>query len=100
MACHDANGSAAGFNMASPGWEKAMVGKPPKGGGNPGFTSVCASSGKQYLIPNSQPAQGLFLDKLFKATPPCGNQMPPIEPTLSAQEMACVQTWANALTKP
>ncbi|HEX3694310.1 MAG TPA: hypothetical protein VH374_02880 [Polyangia bacterium] len=44
----------------------------------------------------SQPATGLFLDKL-KATPPCGAQMPlaTVAAPLSATEMACVQKWAN-----
>src|SRR3954464_12025315 len=31
--CHDANGSAANFNMASPGWETHLVGVIPKEGG-------------------------------------------------------------------
>jgi hypothetical protein len=100
MACHDANGSAAGFNMASSGWEKNLVGGKPKVGGAPGLGSVCVNSGKQYLIPGSVPAQGLFLDKLMSAKPACGAQMPLIPPNLTAQELDCVQRWANGLTKP
>jgi hypothetical protein len=100
MACHDASGSAAGFNMASPGWEKNLVGKYPKAGGATGLGSVCMQSTKPYLQANSSPATGLFLDKLFANKPACGAQMPLIPPNLSAAEMDCVQRWANGLTKP
>jgi hypothetical protein len=98
-ACHDASGTSAGFNMASPGWEKTLVGKNPKGGGAQGFSSACTSVNMPYLIPNSVPAKGLFLEKL-QPKPPCGSEMPVLTTYLTADELACVQTWANALTKP
>jgi hypothetical protein len=100
MACHDAAGSAAGFNMASAGWEKNLVGKMPKAGGAPGLGSACLAAGMPYLVAGSAPARGLFLDKLMAAKPVCGAQMPLIPPNLSAQELDCVQRWANGLTKP
>jgi hypothetical protein len=100
MACHDASGSAANFNMYSPGWEKNLVGKMPKAGGAPGLGSACLQAGKPYLVAGSAPATGLFLDKLMNAKPTCGAQMPLIPPNLSAQELDCVQRWANGLTKP
>jgi hypothetical protein len=97
-ACHDANGTSANFNMATPGWEKNLVGKMPKGGGSSGFASACAQVGMPYLIAGSQPARGLFLEKL-QPKPPCGSEMPVLTTYLSADELACVQTWANGLTK-
>ena len=99
MACHDANGTSANFNMASPGWEKNLVGKMPKAGGGAGFNSACAAAGKAYLVANSAPATGLFLDKLM-GKPVCGLQMPLLTSYLSATELDCVQRWANGITKP
>jgi hypothetical protein len=97
-ACHDAKGTSANFDMASPGWEMKLVGGNPNGGGAAGFGSQCQGKGP-YLIAGSSPARGLFLDKLA-AKPPCGNQMPLLPPTLTATELDCVQRWANGLTKP
>jgi pilus assembly protein FimV len=98
-ACHDASGTSAGFNMATPGWEKNLVGKVPQGGGAAGFSSACKSSGMPYLMAGSVPAQGLFLKKL-QPKPPCGSEMPVLTTYLTPDELACVQTWANSLTKP
>jgi len=98
--CHSANMPAAAFDMATPGWERLMIGKMPPGGGPTNTASMCAGMGKTYLVANSQPAMGLFLDKL-SATPPCGVRMPNLPlMDLSAADLACVQEWANALTKP
>jgi hypothetical protein len=92
-ACHDANGTAANFDMATTGWEMKLVGTNPKGGG----TSVCASNGP-YLDPGSNPATGLFMTKLKGGTGlVCGVRMPQVGGTLSAGEIAMVQQWANAL---
>ena len=69
-ACHDANGTAANFDMASDGWQTRLVAVNPKGAGlNP---SMCAANGP-YLVAGMQPATGLFLDKLKpNTTPACG----------------------------
>jgi fibronectin-binding autotransporter adhesin len=100
MACHDAKGSAASFNMKTTGWEKNLVGVSSKTTGNaPGLGSVCGQSGMPYLVAGSSPASGLFLDKLRNAKPACGAQMPLIPPNLTPQELDCVQRWANGLTK-
>jgi hypothetical protein len=100
MACHDANGSSANFNMATPGWEKTLVGRMPKTGGAAGLQTQCGAAGMPYLVAGSSPAKGLFLDKLFSTKPVCGAQMPLLPPTLTPTEMDCVQRWANGLTKP
>jgi hypothetical protein len=98
-ACHDAKGTAAGFDMASANWQNKLIGISPKAGGGNGFTSQCLAAGMPYLVAGSSPARGLFLEKL-KATPICGSQMPALPPLLTAQELDCVQRWANGLTKP
>jgi len=94
-ACHDAFGSGGNFDMSSPGWEQRLVGVFPKGGGQ--VPSMCFDSNEPYLIAGSQPARGLFMDK-FNQIPPCGIVMPQVGPTVSPVDLACFQTWANALT--
>jgi len=93
--CHDANGTAANFDMGSDSWQTRLVGVNPKGGGaNP---SLCGAGGP-YLVAGVQPATGLFLDKVKPdTTAACGVLMPQIGPKLSAEEFDCVQSWANAL---
>jgi hypothetical protein len=96
-ACHDAKGTSAGFDMATTGWEKTLVGRTPNKGGSAGFMSLCPST-DVYLVAGSNPARGLFLDKL-KPNPPCGNMMPALGSALTASELDCVQRWANGLTQ-
>jgi hypothetical protein len=96
-ACHDRSGSAAGFDMATPGWEKTLVGRYPSTGGVPGLESMCGAAGMPYLVPGSQPAAGLFLSKLRDPSP-CGAEMPTVSGPLTPGELECVQRWANALT--
>ena len=91
--CHDANGTSAAFDMTSPGWQTHLVGVNPKGGGT--LASACAANGP-YLVPGMIPAKGLFLDKLKEGTA-CGVVMPFAGTVLTATELDCVQTWANAL---
>lgn len=97
-ACHDANGSAANFDMASPGWETHLVGVTPKGGGS--VASKCApgpNATKPYLVKGSNPATGLFMDK-FQSIPPCGDSMPMLTGPITAADMACIKAWAVGLT--
>jgi hypothetical protein len=98
-ACHDANGTAANFDMASADWQTHLVGVTPKGGGT--VPSMCENETMPYLVAQSSPATGLFLRKLaIGGGVPCGAQMPNLPPLLNATEKACVQSWANAITKP
>jgi len=98
-ACHDANGAAANFDMASTDWQTHLVGVTPRGGGT--VPSMCEKETMPYLVANSSPATGLFLRKLaIGGGVPCGAQMPNLPPLLNATEKACVQSWANAITKP
>jgi hypothetical protein len=93
--CHDPDGTAANFDMASDGWQMRLVGVNPRGAGlNP---SQCAANGP-YLVAGMQPATGLFLDKVKPdTTPACGVLMPQVGAKLDAAEFECVQSWANAL---
>jgi hypothetical protein len=102
MACHDAAGVGAGFDMVTAGWETRMVGKLPNKNVGPvvGLRSQCDPVGGAYLVKGSVPAKGLFLDKLRNTNQACGMQMPLISNYLTLAEMDCVQRWANALTKP
>jgi hypothetical protein len=93
--CHDAVGTSANFDMASPDWQTHLVGVNPKGGG--ALASMCGSNGP-YLVPNMLPARGLFIDKLKDGTTPaCGVLMPQVGTKLSPAELDCVQAWANGL---
>jgi hypothetical protein len=94
--CHDDLGTSANFEMKSTGWETKLVGVFPKGGG--GLPSKCATSSKPFLIPGVIPATGLFIDKVKpSATLECGDPMPLVGATLTDDEFACVQSWANAI---
>jgi hypothetical protein len=99
-ACHGKATPAGNFDMETAGWETTMVGKTAPGGGAiPSTASKCGGMNRVYLVAGSNPATGLFLDKLG-GHPSCGAVMPNIGVPLNAAELACVQTWANALTAP
>jgi hypothetical protein len=91
--CHKAEVASAygGFDMTTPGWEKRLVGAGPPSNAPP--SNMCKGKGFIYLN-KTQPATGLFLDKLGP-TPPCGVRMPQLLNPLSSTEIACVQKWAN-----
>jgi hypothetical protein len=97
-ACHGKTSKAGGLDMETAGWETGLVGK-AAGGTTTGPASLCGGMGKVYLVAGSNPATGLFIEKL-KANPPCGERMPNLPlMDLTAAEIACVQSWANNLTK-
>jgi hypothetical protein len=85
--------AGGGFDMVTPGWEKKLVGSGPPSAAPE--TNACLGEGLNYLN-KTQPATGLFLDKL-KPTVPCGQAMPIIGGVLSPGELACVQRWADGL---
>jgi len=96
--CHDDMGSSAGFSMTKPGWDTAMVGGKPQGGGIPTFEANPNCAGMTYLDPGSNPASGLFMRKLTLQFG-CGMQMPYIGNKVSVADLATIQDWANTLTK-
>ena len=61
---------------------------------------MCAGMNFVYLKAGSNPASGLFLDKLNPATAaPCGAHMPNLPPMLTTAQFACVQSYLSTLTK-
>jgi hypothetical protein len=56
-------------------------------------------STEPYLVPGSNPAMGLLLDKMFVKPAPCGDPMPSIG-TLTQQNMDCIKSWALSVTSP
>ncbi|MEA2697543.1 MAG: hypothetical protein QOI66_1814 [Myxococcales bacterium] len=83
--------STGGFDMVTPGWERRLVGAGPPDCAP--YSNLCKGQGRVYLN-KTQPATGLFLDKL-KANPTCGDQMPRQLPPLTDSDLACIQKWAN-----
>ena len=100
--CHDNTGAAAGLDLTSTGWQNMLVGRAPSAtaGASASLRSMCAGMNFVYPKAGSTPASGLFLDKLNPAAAaPCGAHMPNLPPMLTAQQFACVQSFANTLTK-
>jgi hypothetical protein len=104
-ACHGGPDPAAGLALTKTAgpisdaeWKAKLVGVFPTGGGFGGTKSMCGSVGIPYLVAGSLPATGLFLDKLFRPTPLCGDAMPSIGGPLTTAEKDCIQRWANKLT--
>jgi hypothetical protein len=85
--------SYGGFDMEIAGWEQRLASAGPSS--NAPLGNQCKNTGVNYLD-RRQPATGLFLEKL-SPNPPCGSQMPLDLPKLSADELACIQKWANNL---
>jgi hypothetical protein len=101
-ACHDANGSAAGLDLVSVGWQNKLVGMGPSASAaSAPIPTMCAGKGP-YLVAGSNPAQGLLLDKIdpTATTVPCGLHMPYLLPNLTTQQFACIKSWATTLTNP
>jgi hypothetical protein len=94
--CHGAM-PAAGLDFKSPGWEARLLGGTPTRGAGVLAMTMCADQGRVYLVPGSNPAVGLLLDKLGP-NPPCGQRMPFGLPALQPADLACFQAWATALT--
>lgn len=96
--CHDAAGTYAGFKMAPAGWEQNLVGVNPVGGQS---QEVCMPSDGPYLVAGSNPATGLFIRKISGTGDLCtGGSRMPLGGSLTAEEAACVTSWATTLTSP
>lgn len=89
--CHGA-GAPLEIDLQSPGVTARLLDKKST-------SAMCGGAQQPYLVPNSNPATGLFMDK-FLATPPCGVYMPFLGfgGDLTSQEMACIADWATAVT--
>jgi hypothetical protein len=95
-ACHNPNILAGGLDLTTGSLVAKLLDKPSNATAN----AICASNTKPYLQSNSNPAQGFLIDKLMIAPPIiCGSQMPELPPPpLNATDMACVMSWATAVT--
>jgi len=51
-------------------------------------------TGMTLLVANSNPAKGVFVDKITMSTPPCGSSMP-LGSLPSAADQACLTSWAT-----
>jgi hypothetical protein len=98
-ACHDSAATAAGLDLTTAGWQSMLVGRAPSATAGT-LKSMCAGKGLVYLNAGSNPATGLFLDKLHpNAVAPCGAHMPNLGTMLTMQQFDCVQSFATTLTK-
>jgi hypothetical protein len=102
LACHDNKGSAAGLDLVSEGWQNKLVGMGPSAAAaSAPIPTLCAGMGP-YLVAGSNPAKGLFMDKIdpTTTTAPCGVHMPYLQANITTQQFACIQSWATTLTNP
>jgi hypothetical protein len=93
--CHTGT-TYAGLDLTAASLPGLLNMSPPGGGSLP---SVCAGMGKMYLIPHTNPAQGLLIDKLG-SNPGCGVRMPYLLAALSTDDINCIKSWALTLTSP
>jgi hypothetical protein len=94
--CH--TGTAyAGLDL-TPSSLPGLLDKAPVGGGS-AVASLCTGMGKVYLKSNTNPAEGLLLDKLGSNSG-CGVRMPYMLPALPQSDIDCIKSWALMLTSP
>jgi len=95
--CHDPSNTSsnAGLDFTkSTGYVAELLGKSSQGVGS----SVCGSSSMPYLVEGSNPAAGLFIDKIVNSPPSCGVQMPYGMTALAGSDLTCVKSWALGIT--
>jgi hypothetical protein len=94
--CHNsstASSLAGGLDLTPDANIKSrLVGVKSSGKGG----SACGSNTTPYLNAGSNPATGLFIDKLGP-NPPCGVRMPQVG-TLTSTQQQCLKNWATSLT--
>jgi hypothetical protein len=91
-ACHGATAKESGLDLVSAGVVARLLDKAP----DPAMSVSCSASTMPYLISNTNPAQGLLLDKLSSGS--CGSPMPYPLGNLPQQQRDCLTQWANAVT--
>ncbi|HMF40336.1 MAG TPA: hypothetical protein VKQ32_06570 [Polyangia bacterium] len=91
--CHGAVLHESGLDLVSPGVIARLLDKAP----DPTTSISCMGSTMPYLIPNSNPASGLLIDKL-KSSPSCGVAQPYPLGNLPADQKSCLLQWATAVT--
>ncbi len=98
VGCHSpASALNAGLDLSSDNVAERLLNKTSNGSG----ASTCGFSTTPYLIPGSNPADGLLIDKVRNVQPECGAQMPWVNPAAwSADDTACLIDWATSVTAP
>lgn len=96
--CHDSASGSAGLDLKSAGLADRLLNKGPTAGVG-SVESSCVGMGKIYLKPNTNPSEGLLIDKLT-ANFGCGARMPQSGTPLTDSQMACVRSWALTVTSP
>lgn len=93
--CHvSGNALSAGLDLTPDSNIKTrLVGVKSAGMG----ASECGGNSEPYLTAGSNPATGLFIDKL--GNPPCGVKMPEIG-SVTTMQVQCLKQWATTLTNP
>lgn len=94
--CHDPTYKQGGLDLTNDaGLAARLLGVTSNGMNG----SSCGANTTPYLVPGSNPAMGLLLDKMFMSPPACGAKMPSIG-SLTQQDMDCIKSWALSLTSP
>src|SRR4051812_49873856 len=94
--CHAPNtAGGAGLDLGSAGVAARLLGQGPST--DVAASAVCTSVGKPYLVPGSNPATGLLMDKMDAAKVTCGSTMSVLG-QLTASQLTCLSAWATALT--
>ncbi len=87
--CHEATTLPAGdLDLASPGLDARLVGRPANG------------CGAQVLVKPGDPDGSYLVRKVVDTKPACGSRMPVGAPPLSDSEVACLRAWIADLSSP
>jgi hypothetical protein len=89
--CHASVGNSGGLDLQSANIASRLVGAPSFAGDG----AMCPN--KTLLDAGSNPATGLFIDKITNDPPSCGFVMP-YGQKMGAPDIACLTTWATTLT--
>jgi hypothetical protein len=90
--CHATGSGSAGLDLQSANPETRLVAQMSSTTANGG-----ACEGMTLLVPGSNPAMGVFIDKISMNPPPCGFSMPYGSlPTKADQD--CLKAWALSVT--
>jgi len=91
VGCHGTLSQAVGLDLQSPNVGARLVGIATGNG------SSCP--GANLLDKGSNPATGVFIQKVTMASPTCGGSSMPFGlPLLSASDQQCLTSWATSLT--
>lgn len=80
--CHGSVKPATGLDLTSGDLRKRLT----------GVVSKSRSCAGEVLLDPAAPDSSLLLDKLSK-NPSCGNRMPPLPLTMTAEQVECVRSW-------